>query len=643
MRCISKVLACMAVLLFYSLLSTYHSLGAADADATTPDYQALMKAAFNGDAPALAQLQAAALSGNAAAQNDLGYYYYLENQYTNAFYWFQKAAVAGEPQAEGRLGDCFSYGQGVGQNDAAAAYCYRKAAQNGDVHGEYKLGQIYEQGRGVNQDYLQAASCYRKAADKGYPDAAAALSHLYANGLGVTADQQKAQYWANRAQQLQNGGLAPGSAMPEGTVAQINGQWISEDQFAEPLTQAQRFLFFLKLRNLTLLEQAGEQAGIPLGDEEIDGEYQLVVDQFARQNPAIPANRLEAALNKDIQKKYNESSAAFRIDLAIDAYEVVLSNGQIPDVTEDQIQEVYNVKYGPKIEVQDIVVSNLDDAAAVSRLIMDEHADVGKIFELYSINKLTSANHGLEFIPLDDASLPQRFRDVAGELNYGTLSAPLPLDNEYHLLWLIRRIPAASMPLPLVYDQIKRQAEVALQLQWGQNELKRLVAAANIQIFDPVLQKEYQLFYPGYSLNGEAATVATTNYSALEQAAVNGDSQSLAGLQAGANSGNANAQFYLGAYYESKNDNADAFNWSQKAAQQGNANAESCLGYLYMQGQGTSRDYTQALSWFQKAAVQGNADACQSLSYMYGQGLGVAVDPQKAAYWANRAQQLQNN
>src|SRR5689334_3507377 len=76
-----------------------------------------------------------------------------------------------------------------------------------------------------------------------------------------------------------------------------------------------------------------------------------------------------------------------------------------------------------------------------------------------------------------------------------------------------------------------------------------------------------------------------------------------------ANSGDAEAQFYLGAMYDTglevpKSDQ-EAIAWYRKAAVQRNAKAQYNLGVIYERGLGVPQDYRAAVSWYRKAAEQG--------------------------------------
>ncbi|MCL2076455.1 MAG: sel1 repeat family protein [Betaproteobacteria bacterium] len=84
-----------------------------------------------------------------------------------------------------------------------------------------------------------------------------------------------------------------------------------------------------------------------------------------------------------------------------------------------------------------------------------------------------------------------------------------------------------------------------------------------------------------------------------------------------AESGDAEAQFYLGVMYESgrvvPQDYRQAVDWYRKAAEQGNADAQSNLVFMYYHGQGVPQDYVLAYALLNLAAADGHKDAAQAL------------------------------
>jgi hypothetical protein len=97
------------------------------------------------------------------------------------------------------MGHLFANGEGVLKDYSQAAYWYRKAAQQGNASAQGDLGMLYDKGLGVAQDYTEAATWYRKAADQGIAAAQAMLGNLYVKGLGVTQDYAQAYFWFDLA------------------------------------------------------------------------------------------------------------------------------------------------------------------------------------------------------------------------------------------------------------------------------------------------------------------------------------------------------------------------------------------------------------------------------------------------------------
>ena len=83
--------------------------------------------------------------------------------------------------AQYNLGHACFRGEGVPQDYTQAVYWWRKAAEQGDADAQFMLGDCYYKGQGVPQDYAQAVSLYRKAAEQGYPMAIIILSNIENN------------------------------------------------------------------------------------------------------------------------------------------------------------------------------------------------------------------------------------------------------------------------------------------------------------------------------------------------------------------------------------------------------------------------------------------------------------------------------
>ena len=150
----------------------------------------------------LSDTRKAAEAGDARAQFNLGFSYYLgvpAKDYAEAARWFRKSADQGGVLAQQFLALMYEEGRGVPQDLAEAARWYRKAADQGDATAQFALGGMYAHGQGVAQDYAEAVRWYRKAADQGFDLAQHELGAMYALGQGVAQNYAEAARWFRKA------------------------------------------------------------------------------------------------------------------------------------------------------------------------------------------------------------------------------------------------------------------------------------------------------------------------------------------------------------------------------------------------------------------------------------------------------------
>ena len=147
--------------------------------------------------------QKAADQGNANAQLVLGWLYEdgngVRQDYNEAAEWFRKAADQDHAGAQSSLGAMYESGKGVRQDYAEASKLYKKAADQGDAHAQFRLGVMYQEGNGVRQDYAEASKLYKKAADQGNGKAQVLLGVMYESGKGVRQDYAEAKEWFGKA------------------------------------------------------------------------------------------------------------------------------------------------------------------------------------------------------------------------------------------------------------------------------------------------------------------------------------------------------------------------------------------------------------------------------------------------------------
>ena len=108
-----------------------------------------------------------------------------------------------------------------------------------------------------------------------------------------------------------------------------------------------------------------------------------------------------------------------------------------------------------------------------------------------------------------------------------------------------------------------------------------------------------------------------------------------------AESGDADAQFYLGRCYHNgfgvQQNYLQAVKWYTKSASQGNGKAQHNLGVCYYEGIGVTQDYKEAIDWLTKAAEQNVALSQSFLGVCYASGEGVEQNSNTAFSWFTKA------
>jgi hypothetical protein len=151
----------------------------------------------------LADLSKKALAGDTNAQLRMGLAFEfgqgVNKDLSQAMSWYRMAADRGDPVAQTDLAYLYESGSTGDPNPAEAAKWYLRAAVSGFARAQFNLGTLYLRGAGVERSDEDAAHWISEAADTGCPSAVAAMGYLYANGKGVPRDEEKARKLMQKA------------------------------------------------------------------------------------------------------------------------------------------------------------------------------------------------------------------------------------------------------------------------------------------------------------------------------------------------------------------------------------------------------------------------------------------------------------
>lgn len=115
------------------------------------------------------------------------------------------------------------------------------------------------------------------------------------------------------------------------------------------------------------------------------------------------------------------------------------------------------------------------------------------------------------------------------------------------------------------------------------------------------------------------------------------DATDLAEMTAGAEEGDAEAQYFLGLAFRDGNaieaNPQWAAHWLSKAADQNDARAQLEVGKLFLNGVGVGKDPETAAAWVSAAANQGLPAAQYQMGMLLLGGVGVEMNGEWASYW----------
>ena len=127
----------------------------------------------------------AAEAGNAMAQLSLGALYGEADNPEEAFRYFKQAAEGGYLFAKYFLAGCYEFGDGTEESPEDAFYWYESAALDGYDESQYAVAVCYDLGDGVEQDSEKAVEWYAAAAEQGHAKAQYFLGEHYRDDDGV--------------------------------------------------------------------------------------------------------------------------------------------------------------------------------------------------------------------------------------------------------------------------------------------------------------------------------------------------------------------------------------------------------------------------------------------------------------------------
>ena len=284
-------------------------------------------------------------------------------------------------------------------------------------------------------------------------------------------------------------------AEPDEALAWINGRRIRRATFDKMLLESHGLAVLEQLIALQLVKDRAMRDGITVTEAQVKAEYDRSLGELARtvaheDDPARQKVIGEQVL-RDFLREKNFSRAEYHISVERNAYLRIMVAADVT-VSDQQVREEFERRFGRKALVRHIVLPDLDAVAAVRRQL-ESGVDFAELARSYSLHSISGSAGGL--LPpfaRGDAQVPGLLREIAFGLEPGGLSSAVNIDGRYHLVRLERFIEADDDTLTSSLASELRMALQGRQSRQAMQDLERqLVDQADIQIEEEVLRQQF--------------------------------------------------------------------------------------------------------------------------------------------------------
>lgn len=239
--------------------------------------------------------------------------------------------------------------------------------------------------------------------------------------------------------------------LPAGVIALVNGEQVSEKEWIDTLRRVYGQQVLSVMVNHVLVRQAAAKRGIKLTDAEAQAAFDKSVAQ---------AGGMDGLLQK--LEEVGQTLQDYRELLRTEALLRKLVEGTVT-VTDEDLQGAYQEQYGPRADVQVIVVKTRPEADQVVTQAKSG-VDFGQLADRRSTDVYTLRNHSFLPTPLSKGFFPKPFgnvivtqamADVIFSLKPGDIASPQQGPDAFYVFKLVELYPGKDVKFETVKDQIK--------------------------------------------------------------------------------------------------------------------------------------------------------------------------------------------
>ena len=240
-----------------------------------------------------------------------------------------------------------------------------------------------------------------------------------------------------------------------------------------------------------LLSERMTREGYTLTEGDIDREAELLRTSLARASGADP--RQARDLVDDLRRQRRLGPVRYRSLLRRNAMLRALVQQNV-NIDESEVELIYQVVHGQRVQARVIVVTDEREAAALRRQLAatPDPALFAELALQRSTDPSGALGGQLEEISVLDPSYPASIRAALRSLNEGEISDVVALDNGYAVLLLEERIPPDGVRYESVREELYQDVRLARERAEMDRYARALLNSAKITVFDDSISWSWQ-------------------------------------------------------------------------------------------------------------------------------------------------------
>jgi parvulin-like peptidyl-prolyl isomerase len=295
----------------------------------------------------------------------------------------------------------------------------------------------------------------------------------------------------------------PAAPQPQkiSTVAIVNGEQLSRQQLAKECLDRYGSEILETIVNRRMIQAACTKAKIEITKKDVDAEIKRMADQFR-----IPVDRWIQMLEAErgiSERQYREEIIWPTLALRALAADKLV-------ITDEEMQEAFESKHGPRVRARIITVKDLDKAKEIHAKVKKNPAQFAEYAKNHSEDPNSASAHGI-IPPIRKHMGEPVIEKAAFALAEGQVSDILFVNERYHILKCDRQEPAM-----LIAAQNLKHAQDSLRKEIEDEKLR----AASVELFKKMQEeahvvnvlndKQLSQKQPGVAalINGEAISIA---------------------------------------------------------------------------------------------------------------------------------------